>query len=87
MNSYKVTDIKGVTINSGNVALSFEQALRRRYGVKIQPDGTYNVTAPIQFKAGEVFGYNGTIPKGMAECLTPTESEPEAKKVGRPKKI
>jgi hypothetical protein len=64
-----------VTLYSGHVELTAEQARDRTHALakdKVDRDGagTYTITAPIQFKAGEVFGYDGDPGKngGLAEA-------------------
>jgi hypothetical protein len=81
MDNFKV--IKLVTLHAGIVRLSDAQASSRAH--KLEPvkgrKGCYLITAPNQFKAGEEFGYEGEIPKALADNLTgAAEAEKAAKK-------
>jgi len=72
MNEYKAEGV--VTIHGGRVLLNEDQAKRRAHAIqpkkKNQKKGVYKVIAPIQFKIGEEFGYDGEIPKTIAKLLT-----------------
>jgi hypothetical protein len=53
------------------LGLSKDQASARRHALTPNPDrkGWYQVTGPVQLKAGEEFQFDGELPKGMAESL------------------
>lgn len=55
-----------VTIRSGILRITKEQADARHYGVKNIEGDLYEVFKPVQFKAGESFSYDGELPKTMA---------------------
>jgi hypothetical protein len=79
MNKYIVT--KPITLHAGVVRLTKEQVRGRMH--KLEPVGkdSYRILASNQFKAGEEIGYEGDLPKNMAENLTTKEKiEAEAKK-------
>lgn len=59
-----------LTVSAGAVlGLSAEQAARRALAIKRLPDGSYIVERPTMFKAGEVFGYDGDLPKALASLV------------------
>jgi|AMWB02.1.fsa_nt_gi ABC-type amino acid transport substrate-binding protein len=59
-----------VNIHPGSVLLlSADQAARRVSSLDDLGDGLYLVKAPVQLKAGEVFGYDGDLNKAMAEQM------------------
>jgi hypothetical protein len=81
MKTHKAED-GAVTVNSGNVQLSAAQAAVRRHclkEVKIDKNGggVYSVTAPIQFKRGETFGFDGAA--GKNGVINDPEAEQMAK--------
>lgn len=67
MRQYEVIGFAAM-IHSGRVALDPRQAAARAHAVEAVKGtaGVFEVTAPIQFKRGERFGYDGDIPKAMA---------------------
>ena len=67
MNKYQATAVTNLV--GGNVELDADQFRRRRHAVTKNEDGTFAVKDRIQFKAGEEFGYDGAVPKGMAVDL------------------
>jgi hypothetical protein len=61
-----------VTLGAGAVlGLSPAQAASRRSALQTVADGVFAAVAPLQFKAGEVFGYEGPLPKALADSLEP----------------
>lgn len=82
MKQYRVVG-KLARISTGNVELTPEQASDRMHNLKKLGGDVYEVLKPIEFKAGQVFGYDGTPGKGQASIVeeeTPPESEPTEKK-------
>lgn len=77
------------TVNSGQVELTSAQAEARKHALEptfkikatkqpdVLPAGVYRVTAPIQFKKGEIFGYDGEVGKNGVL------SDPEAEEIER----
>lgn len=62
MKQYKTNAI--VTITDGSVMLNEDQARRRRHKLKpTDKENVFEIMQPIQFKAGEVFGYDGELSK------------------------
>lgn len=61
-----------VTLGAGAVVgLSAAQAESRRPALQAVTDGVFAAVAPLQFKAGEIFGYEGPLPKSLADSLEP----------------
>ena len=59
-----------IMIRSGVLVLTDDQARRR--ASCLMPSikaGAYTVTAPVQIKAGEVFGINGDVDKYLADRI------------------
>ena len=70
------------------LALSAEQAARRVPALWPLDDGLYEVRQPVQFKAGEVIGFGGDLPKHLASLLEPVAPDvpaPEAAAEAAPK--
>lgn len=76
MQKYKVT-ARVAVIPSGVIAISAEQSGPRRHNLRDLGGGRFEVQKPVEFKAGEVIGYEGDLPKAMADNL---EEMVEAKK-------
>lgn len=68
MKRYKTTAI--LNLHAGNLQLDKDQLRRRRHLVADNKDGTVAIMKPVQFKVGEEFGYDGDIPKILADDLT-----------------
>lgn len=68
-----------ITLHSGRVKLTEDQANRRASCLsndkKGGKAGVYNIEKPIQFKLGEVFGYDGEIPKSMLDEVIEIDAE------------
>lgn len=69
MNRYIVTDRVAV-ISNGVLHLTDEQVKHRERHLKKLGKGRYEVTGAVQFKCGEEIGYEGDLPKSMADNLT-----------------
>ena len=67
MNRYTTTAV--VNLTSGTLELSKDQARRRIHALEKVSDGKYLIKSLVQFKAGETFGYDGAIPKDVAESV------------------
>ena len=61
------------TLPGGIVTLTTAQASTRSHNLKPLDDGRYEIVNPVQFKAGEEFGYDGELPKALAETLVDAE--------------
>ena len=65
-----------VTIAPGSLLhLSDAQADARAYGLTREGTG-WRVRLPVQFKAGEEFGYQGELPKALAARVSSTATQP-----------
>ena len=51
------------------LGLSKAQAAARRHAIKPRGGDRYETTAPVEFKAGEVFEYVGDLPKSLAAVI------------------
>lgn len=65
----KYTTTAIVNLTSGILELSEDQARRRFHNLKALGDGRFEVLRTVQFKTGETFGYDGDIPKTLANSL------------------
>ena len=59
-----------------HVEISKEQARKRKFVSKHIKDDIYECLSPFQFKAGEIFGFDGDIDKRFAKVII----DPDAKK-------
>lgn len=64
-------------VNSGRVEITPEQARARRFALEPLGDNLYRVTQPTGFKRGEMFGFDGDMPKALALGLESLEPENE----------
>jgi len=76
MNKYEAID--AIKVSDGIVELDESQAKRRKNFIeKITPGKPdFKVKKPFEFKAGEVFGYDGELPKSANKIVKP---KPDAK--------
>ena len=79
MNKYKVTS-PYVSILSGTLSLSDEQAAARAHCVSRRNDGFYNVAGPTGFKRGEIFGFDGDCSRMMLTMLEQVADDAEKEK-------
>lgn len=68
-------------VNSGMVKITPEQARARRFALEPLGDDLYRVTQPTGFKRGEMFAFDGDMPKDLALCLEALDVVPEAENV------
>ena len=61
------------------LGLSSEQAAARSAALAEAGKGVYLVQQPVQFKAGEVVGFAGELPKALGELV----DKPKAKRAAR----
>lgn len=74
----KYTAVSVVKLPAGaTLVLTEAQANARKHALEPVPraKGRYTTTAPVQFKAGEVFVYEGDLPKAMASSLEQADVE------------
>lgn len=68
MNNYTV-ESRSVRLTSGVLVLSDDQVRRRSHKLK-KVDGGYQIMDTVEFKKGEIFGYDGSVPKNMLKQLS-----------------
>lgn len=56
---------KPTFLYAGNLVLSEDQARRRAHNLKHLEGDVYEIINPVQFKGGEVIGYDGDPPKAV----------------------
>lgn len=78
MKRFVVTAIKA-QLFSGVLQLSKAQADARTYALKALGDDLYLIGKPVEFKAGEEFGFDGEVSKALLQEMEPVEVN-EAKK-------
>lgn len=81
MKQYRTRQV--ITLGGGVLALTPEQAKSRAAQVRSTADeGCYEALVPVQFIAGEVFGYDGEMPPALADAVEvidyPEPSSPES---------
>lgn len=64
-------------VNSGMVEITAEQARARRFALEPLGGDLYRVTQPTGFKRGEMFAFDGDMPKALALCLESLEPATE----------
>ena len=67
---------KPVSLHTGRIQLTKDQAATRADRVQKVMGDVYDIIAPVQFKAGEVFGLE-TIPKPWRPFLVKDSAPPE----------
>ncbi|MXS85296.1 hypothetical protein ABO04_05020 [Nitrosomonas sp. HPC101] len=77
MEQYTAT--RPVTLQFGVLGLTAQQAAARAHNLDKLNDGRFRIVAPVQFKAGESFEYDGDLPKSLAARIG-TDSPPAAAK-------
>ena len=68
-------------VNSGMVEITAEQARARRFALEPLGGDLYRVTQPTGFKRGEMFAFDGDMPKALALALCLESLEPETENV------
>lgn len=76
MNRYVATE-KSTRLAGGVLHLTAEQVKHRAHNLKHLGKNRFEIINPVEFKAGEEFGYEGDLPKALADNLT-TKAEAEA---------
>lgn len=69
--------INKATLYAGILLLTKEQAMPRAHNLKEIGKGRYEVVKPVEFKIGETIGYEGDLPKGMANELLSDKARAE----------
>lgn len=71
-------------LTSGVLVLTDKQAAVRSHNLKQVGKNRYEIVNPVEFKAGEEIGYEGNLPKSLADNLTgKAEAEAAAKKASQ----
>lgn len=79
MDKYIVTGMFA-RLSSGKLELTEKQAkLRSQNLERTDQDSVFNIVRPVDFKRGEVIGYDGAFPKAMAEVMEKEEPIKPAK--------
>lgn len=88
MNRFKVVTV--ASLFSGVVKLDRNQAATREHALRHLQGDVYEILAPIQFKAGEVLGYDGGVNRSFLQLMTPVDEPvqeiPKIRRPGRPRK-
>jgi len=80
MEQYTAT--RPITLQFGVLGLTAQQATARAHNLDELNDGRFRIVQPVQFKAGELFGYDGDLPKSLAariETKAPASAKAKAK--------
>lgn len=86
------TTTEPVTLTGGILELDSDQVRRRVHYLKKLEDGRFEIVNPINFKAGETFGFDGDVPKAIAKVMIDLDkvevvkAETEESKPVKPKK-
>ena len=72
--------LQPVTIQFGLVQLNKEQAKSRMHNLTLVDGDKYQIVNAINFKAGEVFGFDGQLPKSMVDSLDTDSEQSKPKK-------
>ena len=65
---YTITSVP-VRLHSGVLELTKDQAHARRHNLKSLGKNRFEIVNPVEFKVGEVIGYEGDIPKALATVM------------------
>lgn len=71
MNQYEVTDTCLTLPVGAVVQLNEDQAIIRAHALKKRKNGTYEVILPVQFKRGEVLGFDELPSKALLAAFIP----------------
>lgn len=71
MNKYMVTGT--ASIFQGTLELTHAQYLSRKHNLEEIKEGIYRVINQVQFKTGEVIGFDGIPPKVLQEVMEPEQ--------------
>lgn len=56
-------------MTAGVLELTPDQIRRRQHNLKVLKDGRCEIINTVEFKQGEVIGYEGAIPKSLADAM------------------
>lgn len=77
MAKYKVT-ARVAVIPSGVIAITAAQAEHRKNNLHKLGNNRYEIRSPVEFKAGEVVGYEGDLPKVLATAMDEADTRKSA---------
>lgn len=87
--AFRVVAATGLALAAGTLVGLTEKRQADRFRDALEPvdekRGLYRLRRPVQFKAGEVVGLEGEIPKVLAEAVEATEPEKRGRKPREPK--
>ena len=90
MTAFRVVAATGLALAAGTLVGLTEKRQFDRFRDALEPvdgkRGLYRLLRPVQFKAGEVVGLEGEIPKVLAEAVEPVEPEKRGRKPKPPSK-
>ena len=72
MNKYLITG-RAARITSGILELTAAQANARAHHLELLQDGRFKIITTVEFKQGEVIGYEGDLPKALAALMEPEQ--------------
>jgi hypothetical protein len=76
MEKFKITAAEGLIFNTGILQLAAVQAAARSHALTNLGDGLYEIRSAVQFKSGEVIGYDGEVGKALLQSLEPIKAKP-----------
>ena len=79
MNKYTVIN-QVVNFNAGLLELEDGQSRPRAHKLQHIKGKTFEIVYPVQFKVGEVIGYEGELPRSIVGNLEIVEEKPKRKK-------
>jgi len=68
MDQYLVTAISA-RLAAGVLRLTPAQSAPRLHNLKALGRGRFEIVSPVEFKRGEIIGYEGELPKALADVL------------------
>ena len=86
------TTTEPVTLTGGILELDADQARRRTLNLRKLDGGRFEIVKPVNFKAGETFGFDGIVPRAIAKVMIDLDkvevvkAEAEESKPVKPKK-
>ena len=84
MNKYTII-ARSIRLVSGKLKLTAEQAKTRLPKLKALEKGIYEIVHAVEFKCGEIIGYDGDLPKSLSYLMMDNNSVAARKGKGKPK--
>lgn len=76
----KYTVIARLQLMAGVLTLSDEQSAPRSHALKPLGKNRFEIINPVEFKAGEEIGYEGDLPKALADKMIDADKTESRKK-------